>query len=192
MNTKVIAVIVGAIVVLGGGVYFVTKNNTNSQSNNQTTSDSSKTSNENAESNNQDEGSDVQGSLQSLSGGGKALECTMNYGGEEGIGSGKMYTAGDGRGFITLELTTDRGNSGTSNTLITADKAYSWTVTDGGSFGLVFDKSAIQSTGSPATSSTAAAGKDFSMKCKGWKVDETKLTVPSDVKFSEIPGTTTP
>ncbi len=185
MNVKLVGILIGLLVAVGAGGYFIMNKNSDKKQNVQTTQ------NPKTESSKEVEGTEIQGSLQSLRSDGKARECTLSYSDGAGSGNGKMYTDGKGRGRVILDLVTERGNSGQANTLINGDKVYSWTKTDSGSFGFVFDASTIQTqnTGSPTTSSTATAGKDFSLKCKDWSVDESVLTVPADVKFSALSPT---
>ncbi len=180
--------IVGGVVVLGlvgGGVFLATKDDSsnNSESTTQSTNGSLQATKTNDE-------SKVDGNLQSISSGNKARQCTFSYSGPNGNGQGSMFTDGKGRGLMTTEVTTERGNVGQSNTLITADKAYSWTTTDGRSFGFILDKEKLNSgnTSSSANSGSQDAGKNFSMDCKGWSVDETKLAPPKDITFSALPG----
>lgn len=185
MNVKLIGILIGLLVAVGAGGFLVMNRNADSKQASQSTNSS------NTQAQNESDGTEMQGSLQSLRSDGKARQCTMKYSDSNGSGSGKMYTDGKGRGRVTLDLVTERGNAGQSNTLTNGDKTYSWTTTDGGSFGFVFDTSTIQTqnTGSPSTSSTATAGKDFDLKCKDWIVDEAVLAVPTDVKFTSLPAT---
>lgn len=186
MNTKLIAIVAAAIVLVGGGVFLVSRDGSNGSQN----SESNPQTEEGAKQAQASEKTETVGNLQTLRSGGKAQECDMSYSDDSGSGTGKMYTDGKGRGRISLELTTSRGNSGQSNTLVTDEKVYSWTTTDGGSFGFVFDASTVQAgaTGSPTTSSSQTAGKDFKLACSSWNVDESVLTVPSDVNFSQLPS----
>lgn len=184
MSKNLVGILIGLLVAVGVGGYLIINKNTDNKQALQTTN------NTNTKAQNENDGTEMQGSLQSLRSDGKARECTMKYSDSNGSGSGKMYTDGRGRGRITLDLVSERGNAGQSNTLTNGDKTYSWTTTAGGSFGFVFDTSTIQTknTGSPTSSSTAAAGKDFDLKCKDWSVDEAVLMVPLDVKFTPIPA----
>ncbi len=186
MNSKVIIAIACAVLVIGGGVAFIAMSgdDENSETKSSQTS-SSGSANESSE-------KEVNGNLKSISSGGKPQSCTFSYSGENGSGTGKMFTDGKGRGLLTMDLTTEQGNVGQSNTLTTTDKVYSWTKTDSQSVGFVFDASTLESnTSTPGTSSsqTQNASKDFSLKCKSWTVDETVLAVPSDVTFSTLPTT---
>lgn len=188
MNAKVIAIVVGVLVLVGGGAYLMTQDKDD-----KTNSQNSQTEQGNQESNPAEETIDsntaeVTGNLQSLRNGGKAQRCEMNYSDDSGSGTGIMYTDGEGRGRIQLTVVTEKGNTGESNTLVTDEKVYSWTKTDGGSFGFITDASTVQSgaTGSPSTSNAQTAGKDFKLKCSSWTVDEAVLSVPTNVNFSAI------
>ncbi len=187
MKSKIIAGVVVALIIIGGGVGYVLTREDKPVAKNQVTQngqDTTKTSSGTGEE------TQVQSNLQTLRTGGKAQVCTMSYSADDGNGTGKMYTDGKGRGRLQIDLTTARGNQGQSNTLITNEKIYSWTKTDGGSFGFVFDASTIKpdSTGSPTTSNSQTAGKNFDLKCQDWSVDEAVLTIPTDVNFSALPS----
>ena len=185
MNRNIIIIVVVVLIVAAGGAFLLLKKDdspVNKSQNTQTEQESVTQASE---------GTAMQGNLQTLRSDGVARVCTMSYSDTAGSGNGTMYSDGKGRGRIQLSLKTERGNAGESNTLMTGDKVYSWTKTDGGSFGLVFDASTVKanSTSSPTTSSSQTGGKNFELKCKGWTVDESVLTVPSDVKFTSLPAT---
>ena len=187
--SKKLMLLVGGILVVGGilAAVMITNNNDSTSNNNQS-------SQENAQSKPTETSSEpetaVEGNLKTLATSGKPQVCDMSYSGEDGEGTGKLYTNGNGKGRIQLELTTARGNKGESNTLLSDGKVYSWTKTDGGAFGFVMSADSVQtnSTGSPTTSNSQTAGKNFNMKCKTWTVEETIITVPADVNFSALPS----
>lgn len=184
MSKKLVGILIGLVLAIGAGGYLLMRSDSKPKQNAQTPQS------ENSNIEGETQGTEIQGNLQSLRSDGNARECTFSYSDGNGSGNGKMYTDGKGRGRIIIDLVTERGNAGQSNTLTNSDKTYSWTTTTGGSFGFVFDTSTIQTqnTGSPTTSSSAAAGKDFSLKCKDWSVDESILTVPTDVNFTATPA----
>jgi hypothetical protein len=182
MNRNLIIVGIVVLGLAGVGGFLLTRNN--SDANSQSTRQSTNQQTQNAAA----EESSQQGNLATLRSGGAARECTMSYSDSNGSGNGKMYTDGKGRGRMTLDINTARGNQAQSNTLMLNDKVYSWTKTDGQSMGFVFDASTVQtnSTASPSTSNSQSAGKNFDLKCKSWKVDENVLTVPTDVTFTTL------
>src|SRR3989344_1285640 len=184
MNKKILLAVGAALVVIGAAAAFLVMGKDVSPA----TSDQSST-----QANNSSTEKEItsDGNLLTLSGGGKAQECSMSYSDSNGQGTGKMYTDGKGRGRMQLELTTERGNIGQSNTLVTGGKVYSWTVTEGAAIGFVADASTIQpnAAGPPTDSSSQTAGKNFSLNCKSWNVDEAMLAVPTDVNFTALPST---
>lgn len=194
MNNKLLFAVIGVVLVAGIGtaVFMMSSKDEVTSTDVSQQSAGSESESESGNTSTESEGkSQVEGNLTTLAVSGKAQVCDMSYSGENGEGNGKMYTDGAGRGRITLDLATARGNQGQSNTLVKEDKVYSWTKTDSGSFGIVMDVSAIQtdSSGSPTTSNSQTAGKNFKMTCKKWVVDESVLTVPSDVNFTSTPVT---
>lgn len=184
--SKGIMLVAGVVVlaVLGGGIFYVTnKDETPDQATSSQTGGSSTNQNKTSDD------SKVEGNLASISSGGKARQCTFTYSGENGSGNGSLYTDGNGRGLMTMDLVTEKGNTGKSNTLITSDKAYSWTTTNGTSIGFVFDKEKLTANTSQTSNTTSSdANKNFSMNCEDWTVDNSKLNAPSDVNFSTLPS----
>lgn len=175
----VITIIVVAVIVLGGIGWFVTQDK----------SDSTSTQNSSSQNSNNSSGV-TKGSLSSLSTGKKAQECTMNYSGANGSGTGTMYADGNGRGRMHLELKTEKGNIGQSDQIMRDNKAYSWTTTEGQTFGMVMDMSKMNSQQSQAQSqsntSTPAPDQSFDINCKDWKIDESKFTIPANVNFMDL------
>lgn len=189
---KIVVTIVGVVIAIlaVGGYLLINKNKDSEKSSSNSNNQTSQSQNTNSNQSSSEEES-TEGSLETFRSAGKARSCTLAYSDTAGSGKGTMYTDGKGRGRIMLDLVTERGNTGQSNTLVLAEKTYAWTKTDSGSFGTVFDTKTIQpnSSGSPTTSNTQTAGKNFSLKCKDWTVDESMLIVPSDVTFTALPST---
>lgn len=189
MNKKLIIGIIVAVLIIGGGVaaYFMLTGDDNASTNNSQSS------------NNQPQTADIQnngeykGSFNSLVASGKAQHCNMSYSGPNGTGTGETYSDGKGRGIMTVNTKTEQGNTGESNTLVTADKVYTWTKSNGQTFGFTLSKTALTqsdtSTNSSSSSSTQDSQKEFTMNCQSWTVDEAKLTPPSDVTFTALPTT---
>lgn len=185
--SKQVSIIIGVIVliVLAGGAYLVLNNNDSS-----TQSSTNKSNDGQQQTAQSEENASVEGNIASISSGGKARQCTFSYSGSNGTSNGSMYTDGNGRGLMTMDVVTEKGNTGTSNTLITTDKAYSWTTTDGKTVGFAFDKSKLTTNTSSTTTQSSAtqdASKNYSMQCKAWSVDNTKLSPPSDINFATLP-----
>ncbi len=177
-------IIIAAIVVAGGAAAFVTMNNDDSPA-------SSSSSSQSSTQTQQKESSDskTKSNLSTIARDGKAVECDFSSSGASGTATGKMFSDGKGRGLMTINGTTEQGNSGVSNILTTADKSYSWTDSEGRTIGIMFDNAQLQS-GTQAAQSNQAAGninQDFDMDCKDWDVDESKLTPPTNINFQSLP-----
>jgi hypothetical protein len=192
----IIAGAVGVIIIIAAGVYVFTQNTSltrNSSSTNTATEDSQAS--PQSSTNDQGESSNAQttGSIFTLADAGKSQKCTFTYSGSNGSGDGTMYADGNGRGLMKTSVETERGNSGENNTLILSDKVYTWTISNGQTFGMVMDKATVQSgagsgtgsgTGAGRTSTSTNVNQDFDMQCQSWTVDESVLAVPSNVSFT--------
>ncbi len=190
MNRKTMLIVGGvvALAIIAGAVLFVMKDDDSSPASqsNSSSQNTNPAENKITEEDNLKE----QGNLFTMSGNGKTRQCDMSYSGPSGSGTGKMYTDGKGRGLMTLSFKSEQGSTGQSNTLVTGDKVYSWTASGGQTFGFVFDKDKFtaDTSGSGTGSTSADPNQDFSLDCKDWKVEETKLTVPANVNFSSLPS----
>ena len=100
-NKKLIIAAVAVIIILVAGVGFM------AVSKDDTTSTQSSNNN-----NPQSSSSTTKGSLSSLATGKKAQECTMSYSGANGTGTGTMYSDGNGRARMHIDLKTEKGNVG--------------------------------------------------------------------------------
>ncbi len=179
----IVGVAVALVLALGGAGYFLMNRDNDSSGSNSSQPESSQTEE-------QENATASEASFASINTSGKAQECTFDYSGSNGTGKGKMYADGRGRGRMMLNVTSEQGNSGETNTLVTNDKAYTWfTSGEGQSLGFVFDKSQYeQRSGSGVTDSTGGTdpSQKFSMSCKGWKVDDSMLTPPANINFTEF------
>ena len=178
----IVASVVG-LIVLGGGAYYLVSNNSSNSSSETTQSSSANTTANTAEPEKQ------QTSFSTLSKSGKAQKCDFEYSSEKGSGTGTMYTDGNGRGRMTATYNTSKGE-GTSNTIVTADKAYGWFETAGKTTGFVYDKAKLEKATSNVRGATSGpdVNQNFSVNCSDWSVDESMLTPPTNVNFQTIPG----
>ena len=182
---KIVLVVVAVLAVLGGGYYFMNKDDdaSNSTSSGEESSQASEESTE--------AGTESEASFASINSSGKPQQCTFEYSGATGTGTGKMFADGKGRGRMTLSVSTEQGNTGETNTLVTTDKAYTWFTSDGQTMGFMYDKTTFEAnSGSNQTSSSSGTdpNQNFTMNCKSWTVDESVLTAPSDVNFTSFPS----
>lgn len=183
----IIAGVVGVIIIIAAGAFVLTRNSSTTS----TTTQDSQTSPQSTGSDQGESGTGpTTGNIFTLSESGKSQKCTFTYSGDNGNGEGTMYADGNGRGLMKMDLETERGNSGENNTLILSDKVYTWTISNGQTFGMTMDKSTMQNGGAGSgtdagrTSTSTNANQSFDMQCQNWTVDESMLTVPSNVSFT--------
>lgn len=186
MSRNVIIGIIVAVVIVGGGVYFVTKDKSsqnNSSSNQGSTNNAQQEADNNAS----------KGNIFSLADSGKPQKCTFTYSGSNGTGTGTMYSDGTGRGLMQMEVKSEKGNTGKSNTLVLSDKVYGWMETSEKAVGFIYDKAKLteqvkNAQNNPSQASTTAdPNKSFDLNCESWSVDEAMLSVPKNVNFMAMP-----
>jgi len=176
-------VVVLALVLVAGGSY-VAMNRDDDNSNTKTSETGQLTDGE------QEHQAVTESTFQGINSSGEARYCEISYSGDQGQGDGTIYTDGQGRGRMSLQFNTAQGNTGASNTLVTADKAYAWFTSEGSAIGFVYDKAVFESNQSTANTSGPTPDQKFSMDCHDWDVDESVLTPPTDVNFSTMPTLT--
>lgn len=190
MTKALIAGIIIGIVVVGAGVtYFVVKK---SKPNQQSVSNHSTQAQTQQPSSNE---SRTNSNLFALAESGKSQKCTFSYSGENGNSNGTVYSDGNKRGLMKMNIATKQGNSGESNTLFLNNKIYTWTISNGNTFGMVFDRDTLETQKQqPTTPSTLPSNQSaeqishsYDMDCQPWSVDETMLTVPTNINFSSMP-----
>ena len=176
----VVLAVVVALAIAGGAYAFI-----NRDSKDNSRSSQSSQSEEQAEE--ASTSTQTEETLSSLTSGGQARQCDIDYKGEKGEGSGKVYTDGQGRGRMTIDVKAADGKQSQINTLVTKENAYLWFASGGQSFGFSFSVDAFKDTSSNSPiASTGGVGPNekFTTECTGWSVDEGLLTPPSDVNFT--------
>lgn len=129
-------------------------------------------------------GSMVEGTIQSLLSGGKNVTCGIAY--TDGSGSGTIYVNGKSfRGDFNM---TSNGKTYVNHMISDGSTAYVWA--DGSTQGSKMSITAAQNTSASAGSQTSAKTTDLNskmnMKCSAWNVDNSKLTPPATVTFTDI------
>ena len=184
MSRKIILGLVIGLLVIGGGVAAYTFTGNNQSTTNNTQQQSADNQQQTSE-----QSSGTNGNIFSLVDAGKAQKCTFSYSGANGSGEGTMYSDGAGRGAMKMNIKTAEGNLGDSNLLVLNDKVYGWTVSNGKSVGFVFDKAKLTSGADTSQASTSVdPNQSFNLNCETWVVDESILTVPTDINFMSLPG----
>ncbi len=170
MSTRAIAAII-AVIVIGGGAYFYSTKNTNTDvaGESQSAEMASGTNVETA-------------SLKSLIESGKTRKCTYQSN-EGGVStSGVMYSANNKmRGDITIELPETKSQSVT-RMIYDGGTSYVWTDDSKTGSKMSLDQSAQVET----KNQSVDLNKDYNFKCEDWSVDQSKFELPSDVQFSDM------
>lgn len=179
MNKKVISII-AAVLVVGVGAWLLFGNNSSKND-------------ESAKQTNKTDDSQVDGSLLTVADAGKARECTFTVSSANGSSTATFVTDGKGRGLMTMQSTGTSGSTITTNTLVAADKVYGWSNAGAKAIGFVYDKAQLTATSAPASPSSNSdsgsnAKANYTMQCKAWSVDESKLQVPTNVTFTSLQG----
>lgn len=127
---------------------------------------------------------------------GEALQCMWqvpeNTAGEHQAGQGELYTDGNSRGYSTAAFEAQGGTTAVF-AVFEPEYVYTWFATPG-SNNIVGTKipvnqleSAYQNmSGDEQQQAVDIRANDYSFECEPWEVDESLLTPPSDVNFTEI------
>lgn len=169
MNNKIIAAIVVVLVI--GGVYFLTQN----KSTDQLAGDS-----KSAET--QTEMSTKTASIKSLIDSGSNQKCT--YQSKEGTeqSSGTFYiTEGKMRGDISVDVE----NTKTTNHMV-YDGAYSYIWSDDSNAGFKMALDSQANTQDKTQSTAVDTNKDYNFSCEKWSVDNSKFELPGNVQFADF------
>lgn len=159
--------VVAILIIIGGVVYWQTSAKSDTNDTKTSSTESSSTNN----------------SILGISDSGKAQKCTMSYSGNNGSGTGTIYTDGKGQGRYIFTAETEQGNSGEINQILKGDTSYSWLQSGGKTIG--FKVKVDPNSTSAATGNTSGPdlNSKFEMKCQPWTVDQAQFTMPSDVNF---------
>ncbi len=190
MSKSLIIGIVAGIIAVGGGLTYFVLNKSNPTT--QQSSDVQATQPQ-AEPQTQ-ENLKTNGNLSTLTNSGKPQKCSFTYSSENGSGSGTMYSDGKGRGLMQMSVQANSGQPVNSNILMLSDRVYSWSTTDGKTFGIVFDRASLESHTDNMNSTQHQVGeelsKSYDIDCTSWSVDETLLVVPTNITFTALPAST--
>jgi len=171
MNTRLIAIVVIVVILLGAGGFLFYNQSQNKPSQTSTETSTSPTSQEN------------QNSILDLLASGASQECTFDYKDDtQGETSGVFFITKDKmRGDIT---TKKDAKTSQFSMIRVGDDNYMWG--SGLEGGIKMTLSVEDLKGNEQTSSYVDLNKDFGYKCKGWVVDNSKFTPPSNVKFTDF------
>lgn len=118
-------------------------------------------------------------SIKGLLGTGKNVTCTIKY--SENSSAGTIYVAGERmRGDFTTAGVSEESH-------MINDGEYSWVWTGSQGFKSKIDDTKMDASPAPASgdSKEVDLNKEVDMDCSSWSVDESMLTPPADVKFTD-------
>lgn len=162
MNSKVIALVVGAVVVVGGG-YFVL----NSYGEGGAVA-----------------GAATNGTFASLMANGQNLECTFEHNDGTNVSSGTVYIASGGdqiRGDFTIEQS--EAGAQEAHMIRTGGYNYIWgSSLDQG----IKTQITAENKNTLFDDETGAVDENTDFECNAWNVDQGKFSVPSNVTFMDM------
>lgn len=122
----------------------------------------------------------AKGSLKSLLGLGKNVNCTFTY--PDAGSTGTVYVSGQKmRGDFNMMV---EGKQMESHMIQDGTYAYSWTGSQGAKFKI--DQNLKASPVSGGQQQSVDLEKEVDYKCSPWSADNSKFTVPTDVKFVDM------
>lgn len=173
MNNKIIAGIVIAIIVLGGGYFLMRGKTTHNElaSNSETVNSETQTSMQS-------------GSLKSLLSAGSTRKCTYTTTQDGYSSTGTVYVD---NGRMRGDFTTTVNGKATVSHMINKDSTmYIWTDGSPMAFKMAFDPNNAKPTNSSAQGSVDLE-KNYDFDCASWSGDSSMFELPSGVNFSEMP-----
>lgn len=164
MNIKLLAGIVGGLLVLGGAYYFLSGNN------------------ESAENAPQKEES-IKSRFASLVQSGQSYECTFKYNDGENVSSGTVYMAG-GAERLRGDFSVTDNAAGAMEVHMIRDGGYNYlwgsTMPQGIKMAVTNDEMLFEGeTNSPVN-------EDVDYECRAWNVDNDKFELPSGIEFQDM------
>lgn len=120
---------------------------------------------------------------------GQNLECDWKLpGNATPLNKGKLWTtANKGRSSVTADIS---GMSMEAHALYQSNVVYSWTYVAGQKVGMKFSEATLREQSNALTAEERQQAEQIRsnmiMSCKTWIPDETKFTLPSDIEFQEI------
>lgn len=177
----IIAGVVGVVLAIGGGLWYVNSRSQDAQNTNQAanTNTTETTSQETAQA------KTIAGFLAAD----KTQKCTFSY--KEGTtdASGTMYFA-SGRKMSGDFKTVTEGTTTNGNMIIAKNTQYFWTPDT--NKGVKIELTSVEANNegdAPGTTSTGQGldlDKNYDFKCSSWTLDESKFVVPSNVEFMDL------
>lgn len=168
----IIAIVVIALVVLGGFGYFMfSKSSKTVAPTEKTTVTEPKASSTTS----------VTGTLKSLLTGGKTQTCTISY--PDNKGTGTIYVA-DKKFGGTFTIKDSDGKDMTGYMVSDGTYFYSWS--SAATMGIKIKLDVAESATDNAQTGTNDLNQKVNLNCSPWIVDNSKFAVPTNIKFSDM------
>lgn len=184
MNNKVIAAVVGIILVLallGGGYMLMKKGSAPETTPTQQTTPVTQSATE----------QNVQGTIKSLLSSGRSMQCSFNSSTGSAQVSGTVLVAGGKmRGDFQVA---EKDLTANSHLINDSQFVYIWT--DNSKMGIKMAKDLSQTPSSqPGTTMGPDMNQSYTYSCQDWSPDSSLFTLPTGVTFTEVavPKTTVP
>jgi hypothetical protein len=178
-----IIVVLAALAVIGGGVYYLwSESSPSAQSTSEAPTAGSSSTEETAAT------GEFRSTLPRIIGRGEPLECDWRMpveNPESPFNTGKLWTAGNhGRSSINGSI---NGAAVEANAIYKDNDAYSWMDFNGTKMGFKFSQSEIESMNDAMTPEQKQQAEQIKQEmifsCKSWTPDASKFTLPTDVDF---------
>jgi hypothetical protein len=173
----IVGVLLLLLVLVGGGMFLLSNKSATPGTQTQTNQNSPK-------SEGKIETTSVSGTIKDLLAGGKTQTCTITY--PNNAGTGTIYLA-DKKMSGNFTIREFNGKQITGNMVSDGTYMYTWS-TDanmGIKMNLAETQKQVQSTTNGQNSSVDINQK-VDMKCSSWNVDNSKFTVPTNIKFTDM------
>ena len=175
-NKNLIIIAVVIILLLGAGLFYtMNKSNSPSQSG-QTEKINTGTDNTG------NKMEEIEGSLKSLIGGGKNIQCTYSNTTEDITMTGKVMTA-NGKVRQDYQSTTAAGNM-SGHMILEGQDAYMWT--DQMAQGFKFSIAGQPTPADTKNNQTPDIDKTMRFSCQPWNVDASVFTLPANITFQSM------
>lgn len=177
MDKRIIIAIVGAVILIGGGGYYLTQKNAEPASTNQ--SEATKANGSSSES------SSAKGSISSFLGSSESKECnySSNAGGTQVTGT--MYFANGQMRNNYTSTKDDKAQNGSM--IVTTGAQYIWDNDSKKGMKFAFDPDTPTSnTSSGSASQSVDVNQEYDFTCKNWSVDNSYFSPPKDVTIQDL------
>lgn len=176
MNKNVLIGIITAVVLVGGGVAFMMS---------QSADDNNAATNNTSTTNQEAEVTSELASLNELLTRNENTSCTFSHTDDAGMRTNGTAYFSNQRMRVSFTTTSEQETT-SGNMLRDAEAMYVWE--DGKQEGFKMSLSSFEDTQQSSNNDTSSVDQDqdYNVECRSWSVDESLLTPPSDVTFTDF------